>query len=63
MQAIFNVGVDYAGPIIIKESQVHTSTCYIAVFVYMTTKAVHLELVNGLTAQTFIGALKPLISD
>lgn len=57
-----NVGVDYAGPILLKEShrrgRVHTYTCYIAIFVCMATKAVHLELVNGLTSQAFIASLK-----
>ncbi|XP_041564840.1 uncharacterized protein LOC121467484 [Drosophila elegans] len=36
--------------------------CYIAVFVYFSTKAAHLEVVQDLTTDSFIGALRRFIS-
>lgn len=56
-------GVDYAGPIQIKEARrskgrQNTSKGYIAVFICFTTKAVHLELVSSLTTEAFLAALK-----
>lgn len=51
--------VDYAGPILIKRSGVRCKTFdkgYIAVFVCMKTKAVHLELVSDLTTDAFLAA-------
>lgn len=50
-------GVDYAGPFGIKMSSgrgCKTYKGYIALFVCMATKAVHLEAVGGLTAEAFI---------
>lgn len=48
-------GVDYAGPLQIRESRrrgrVHTSKAYVAVFVCFNTKAVHLEIVTDLTTK------------
>jgi hypothetical protein len=58
-------GVDYAGPIYIKECRgrsKRTVNAYICVFVCFSTKAVHLELVGDLTTQTFLNALKRFIS-
>lgn len=60
-RAFENVGVDYAGPVIIKASllrSVKTVKSYIAVFVCLATKAVHLEAATDLSANTFIAALK-----
>lgn len=52
-------GVDYAGPIQIRESRrrgrIPTSKAYIALFICFHTKAIHLELVTNLT--TFLAAL------
>lgn len=59
-------GVDYAGPIQIRESRrrgrICTSKAYIAVFVCFTTKAVHLELVSQLTTEAFLSALKRFVA-
>lgn len=56
-----NVGVNYAGPISIKASALRTSKtikCYIAVFVCLASKAIHLEAVTDLSSNAFISALK-----
>jgi len=59
------VGVDYAGPVLIKYGHVRKPTvvkAYICVFVSLTVKAVHLELVSDLTADAFIACLRRFIS-
>lgn len=60
-----NSGVDYAGPVLIREShkrgRIPTRKAYIALFVCFATKAVHIELVTDLTADCFIAALKRFV--
>ena len=59
------VGVDYAGPVLIKYGYVRKPTvvkAYICVFVSLSVKAVHLELVTDLTSEAFIACLKRFIS-
>ncbi|XP_062715518.1 uncharacterized protein LOC134291591 [Aedes albopictus] len=57
-------GVDYAGPILVKQGKYRPKIIksYIAVFVCMTTKAVHLEAVSDLTTDAFLAALRRFIS-
>jgi len=60
-----NTGVDYAGPIHIKESKRRNARmlkAYISVFVCFATKAVHLEIVSDLTSEAFLAALKRFMS-
>ena len=55
------VGVDYAGPMLIKYGHVRKPTivkAYVCVFVSLAVKAVHLELVSDLTSEAFIACLK-----
>ena len=63
---VFNkVGVDYAGPINVKHGYVRKPTvvkAYICVFVCLSTKAVHLELVSDLTTDAFMGTLRRFIA-
>ncbi|XP_026318078.1 uncharacterized protein LOC113228871 [Hyposmocoma kahamanoa] len=56
-----NTGVDFTGHVDIKINKgrgVKTCKAYIAIFICMVTKAVHLELVSDLTTQTFLAAFK-----
>ena len=56
-----NVGIDYAGPIYIKYGYICKPTIiksYVCVFVSLSVKAVHLELVSDLTTEAFIAALR-----
>ncbi|XP_059220686.1 uncharacterized protein LOC131995745 [Stomoxys calcitrans] len=58
-------GVDYAGPITIKTSNLRstvTSKGYICLFVCMVTKAIHLEAVTSLTTNAFLSAFRRFVS-
>lgn len=58
-RAFYHIGIDYAGPIQIRSTpgRGHKShKAYISVFVCMTVKATHLELVNELSTQAFPAA-------
>ncbi|XP_044248692.1 uncharacterized protein [Drosophila takahashii] len=57
-------GVDYTGALEIKASKFrghHKYKAYIAVFICLATKAVHLEAVTGLSSQDFLWALQRFI--
>ena len=59
------VGIDYAGPIYVKYGYIRKPTivkAYICVFVSLTVKAVHLELVSDLTSEAFIACLRRFIA-
>lgn len=60
-----NVGVDFAGPIIIrsmvKRSRVNMKA-YIAIFVCLSTKAMHIETVSSLSTTAFISCLKRFVA-
>ena len=64
--SVFNrVGLDYAGPFLPKYGSIRkpsTVKAYVCIFVSLTVKAVHLELVSDLTTEAFIGALRRFIS-
>ena len=58
-------GVDYAGPVYIKYGYVCKPTvikAYVCVFVSLSVKVVHLELVSDLTSEAFIATLRRFIS-
>lgn len=59
----YHSGVDYTGYIDVKTNKGRgskTTKGYVAVFVCMVTKAVHLELVSDLTSTAFLAALRRL---
>lgn len=60
-----NSGVDFAGPLYVLMSRgrgAKQSKAYIAIFVCMATKAIHLELVGDLTSESFIGAFRRFVA-
>lgn len=59
------VGIDFGGPLFIKQSRLRKAVitkCYIALFVCMVTKAVHIELVSSLSTESFLLTLKRFIA-
>ncbi|XP_025204443.1 uncharacterized protein LOC112601188 [Melanaphis sacchari] len=59
------VGIDYAGPLLIKETNLRKARqykVYIAVFVCMSVKAVHLELVTDLSTDAFLAAFDRFVA-
>ena len=59
------VGVDYAEPIYVKHGPVRRPIivkAYVSVFVSLSVKAVHLELVSDLTTEAFVACLRRFIS-
>jgi len=60
-----NSGVDYAGPFYIKQVGQRSKTTvksYIALFICLSTKAIHLELVPDLSTEAYIAALRVFIA-
>ncbi|CAK1591284.1 unnamed protein product [Parnassius mnemosyne] len=58
-------GVDFAGPINVRMSKGRGNKSYkgyISLFVYMATKAIHLELINDLTSDVFIAGFKRFVA-
>ncbi len=59
------VGVDFSGPLLAKYGFTHKPTViktYVCVFVSLSVKAVHLELVSDLTTEAFIAALRRFVA-
>ncbi|XP_026466074.1 uncharacterized protein LOC113369720 [Ctenocephalides felis] len=59
------VGVDYAGPIELRASRLRKAPrikAYIVVYICMSTKAVHLDLVTELSTAAFLDSLKRFVS-
>ena len=55
-----HVGVDHTARFSIKDTQGRKSKAYICLFVCATTRAVHLEVVENLTATSFVMCLRRL---
>lgn len=57
-QPFARTGIDYAGPFFIKVGRMKAKVkVYVSLFVCMTTKSIHLELVSSLTTDGFLAAL------
>ncbi|XP_063972042.1 uncharacterized protein LOC135159909 [Diachasmimorpha longicaudata] len=59
-----NVGIDYCGPFFIKEKKFRNRArikVWVAVFVCLAVKAVHLEIVSDLTTEAFLSAFRRFI--
>ena len=59
------VGVDYAGPFQVKYGYVRKPTtvkAYMCLFVCLSVKAVHLEVVSDLTTEAFISSLRRFVA-
>lgn len=65
---VFNqVGVDYAGPFLLKPCRLRGKAgsaikCYVALFVCLSTKALHLEVASELSTNAFIAVFRRFIS-
>ena len=60
-----HTGVDYAGPILIKRGSVRKPTlvkAYVCIFISLSVRAVHIELVSDLTTEAFIATLRRFIA-
>ena len=55
-----NVGIDYCGPLQTKEKKYCNRTqikAYVAVFICLMVKAVHVEVISGMTTEGLVAAL------
>ena len=55
------IGIDYFGPIYVKEGK-RQSKVWISLFCCTTTRAVHMEIVDSMTTQDFMHALRRFIA-
>lgn len=63
-RAFQHSGVDYAGPITVKAYKGRCkkfSKSYVALFICLCTKAIHLEIVSDLSSQSFLAAFKRFV--
>ena len=61
----FTVGLDFAGPFILKLGHTRKPTlinAYVCVFVCFTTRACHLEVVSDLSTTAFLACLRRFVS-
>lgn len=59
-----HTGVDFAGYFEVKTSNLRNASftkCYVALFICMCTRAIHLELVRDLSTQAFLDAIKNFV--
>lgn len=58
-------GIDYTGHFTLRDRRgrgYKTYKCYVAIFVCFATKAIHIELITGLSTEAFLGTLRRFIS-
>ncbi|XP_025407092.1 uncharacterized protein LOC112681043 [Sipha flava] len=59
------VGMDYGGPFLVKESRrrnPRTNKMYLALFICMSVKAVHLEIVSDMSSTAFLAAFNRFVA-
>lgn len=59
------IGIDYAGPLQMRDIQIRKSRSYkvyIAIFICLSVKAVHLEVVSALSTPAFLAAFDRFIA-
>lgn len=64
-KAFDKVGIDYAGPLMTLNRRGRGSKCiksYIAIFVCLVTKGIHIEAVSDLSSEAFLGAFRRFCS-
>lgn len=64
-RAFAKIGIDYAGPVMIRSSLGRLpklTKAWIAVFVCLVTRAIHLELVSDASTPAFVAALKRMVA-
>ncbi|XP_050527987.1 uncharacterized protein LOC126898083 [Daktulosphaira vitifoliae] len=64
-RAFLGVGIDFAGPILIKESRRRNARAekgYLCLFVCTSIKAVHIEVVSDLSTEAFLASLQRFIA-
>lgn len=57
----YNTGIDYAGPLLIRDKKSRgykLIKAYVCLFICLTTKAVHIEVVTDLTTESFLATLR-----
>ena len=57
-----NVGIDFAGPLFVKDCQGNMKKVYITLFTCCATRAIHLELNDDLHTSTFMNAFRRFCS-
>lgn len=63
--AFQNTGVDYAGPFLLKETYKRNAPvrkCWVAIFVCMCTRAVHIDIVADLSSAAFISCYERFVA-
>ena len=60
--AFTHIGVDYFGPLYFKNKDKSRSKAWVALFVCMATRAVHMELVPSMSAADFMLALRKFVA-
>ncbi|XP_055681857.1 uncharacterized protein LOC129789234 [Lutzomyia longipalpis] len=69
-RAFHACGVDFAGPLMIRASSLRDRAsrrqpnvkCYVAIFICMATKALHIELVSSLTTEAFLASFRRFVA-
>ena len=53
-----HTGLDFAGPLLVKGKNGDVIKCYVCLYTCLSTRAVHLELVEGLDVESFLHSFK-----